>query len=74
MWEVGHGRDAHIRRALRVQRFTCNGDKSRINADSGGVAHWRFRLMTQRDHFFICVVIIQGSQVHQFQRAQAACG
>jgi hypothetical protein len=61
-----------IRRALLFQRFAGNRDKARVDTD-GAVLPWRFRLMAQGDDFFCGVVIVQGSQVHQFQRAQAAC-
>ena len=56
-----------------VQRLTGNRDKARVDTDGCGVTHRRFRLMAQGDDFFIGVVIVQGGQVHQFQRAQAAC-
>ena len=73
MREVSDGCNAHVRGALLFQRLTGNRDKARVDTDGCGVAHRRFRLMAQGDDFFIGVVIVQGGQVHQFQRAQAAC-
>ena len=73
MREVSDGCNAHVRGALLFQRLTGNRDKARVDTDGCGVAHRRFRLMAQSDDFLIGVVIVQGSQVHQFQRAQAAC-
>ena len=71
--EVSHRRDADVRGTLLVQRFTGNRDKTRVDTDRSGITNRGFRLMTQRDHLLIGVVIVQGGQVHQFQRAQAAC-
>ena len=71
--EIGHRRDPDIRGTLLVQRFTRDRDKARVDAYCGSIPYRCFGLVAQRDHFFIGVVIVQGGQVHQFQRAQAAC-
>lgn len=73
MREVSHRCNADVRRTLFFQSFTRNRDKTRVNTNRRRIPDRSFCLMTQRDHFFIGVVIVQSGQIHQFERTQAAC-